>query len=180
MIVEELFSIYRGRGADAYFGEAVTVTEHSLQAAHFAQQSDASQNLIIAALLHDIGHLIESVPGDIADWKTDAGHELVGSHWLARRFGPEVCEPVRLHVLAKRYLCATDTAYFDMLSPASVITLRLQGGPMSRSDADAFGAEPYFREAILLRRWDDQAKIAGFPAPDFSHYAPLIEKLAKP
>jgi gamma-butyrobetaine dioxygenase len=99
---------------------------------------------------------------------------------LVRRFGPEVCEPVRLHVPAKRYLCATDAAYFDTLSPASIVTLRLQGGPMSRTEADAFEAEQYFREAVTLRRWDDQAKIAGFPTPDFAHYAPLIEKLAKP
>jgi [1-hydroxy-2-(trimethylamino)ethyl]phosphonate dioxygenase len=180
MIVDELFSIYRGSGADAYFGEPVTVTEHSLQAAHFAQRSGASQSLVIAALLHDIGHLIEFVPGDIADWTIDAGHELVGSHWLARHFGQEVSEPVRLHVPAKRYLCATDAAYFDMLSPASVVTLRLQGGPMSRIEADAFEAEQYFREAVTLRRWDDQAKIAKFPTPDLAYYAPLIEKLVKP
>jgi phosphonate degradation associated HDIG domain protein len=178
MTIDELLSIYGGRGAAAYFGEAVTVTEHSLQAAHFAQRSDAPDGLVIAALLHDIGHLIESVPQDIADWKTDGRHELVGSRCLASHFGPEVCEPVRLHVAAKRYLCATDPAYFGALSPASVVTLRLQGGPMSRAEADAFEAEPYFRDAVLLRQWDDQAKIAGLPTPDFAHYRMLIERLA--
>ena len=90
MTTGELLALYGGRGAAAYFGEAVTVTEHSLQAAHFAQRAGAPDGLVIAALLHDIGHLIEPVPGDIADWKTDARHELVGCRWLASRFGPDV------------------------------------------------------------------------------------------
>jgi gamma-butyrobetaine dioxygenase len=178
MIIDELLAIYGGRGAAAYFGEAVTVTEHSLQAAYFAGRSDAPDSLIVAALLHDIGHLIEPAPGDIADWKTDAGHERTGSLWLALRFGPDVCEPVRLHVPAKRYLCATDPDYFGALSPASIVTLGLQGGPMSRAEADAFEAERYFHDAVRLRQWDDQGKIAGLPIPDFAHYGPLIERLA--
>ena len=179
MIVDEILSIYGGRGAGDYFGEAVTVTEHSLQAAHFAQSCDAPDSLVLAALLHDIGHLVEPAPADIAHWKTDAGHERSGSLWLASRFGPDVCEPVRLHVPAKRYLCATDPDYFHALSAASVTTLGLQGGPMSRAEISAFETEPYFRQAVMLRRWDDQAKIAGFPTPDLVHYAPLIERLAK-
>jgi gamma-butyrobetaine dioxygenase len=178
MTTDELLAIYRGRGAAAYFGEAVTVTEHSLQAAYFAGCSDAPDGLIVAALLHDIGHLIEPVPGDIADWKTDARHEWVGSRWLALRFGPEVSEPVRLHVPAKRYLCASDPDYLNALSPASVVTLGLQGGPMSRAETKAFEAEPHFRDAVRLRQWDDLGKIAGLPTPDFAHYGPLIERLA--
>jgi phosphonate degradation associated HDIG domain protein len=178
MLTEELLAIYVGPGAAAYFGEAVTVTEHSLQAAHFAQSANASDSLVIAALLHDIGHLIEAVPGDIADWKTDARHEVTGSRWLALRLGPDVFEPVRLHVPAKRYLCATDPDYFGALSPASVVTLGLQGGPMSRTESDLFETKPYFRDAVLLRQWDDQAKIAGLATPDFAHYRPLIERLA--
>jgi len=178
MTTDELLSIYGGRGAAAYFGEAVTVIEHSLQAAYFAQSCDAPDGLVVAALLHDIGHLIEPAPADIADWKTDAGHELTGCRWLASRFGAEVCEPVRLHVAAKRYLCATNPAYFGTLSPASVVTLGLQGGPMSRAEAGVFEAEPYFREAIRLRHWDEQAKVVGLQTPDFAHYRPLIEKLA--
>jgi gamma-butyrobetaine dioxygenase len=178
-ILDEILSIYSGRGAGDYFGEAVTVTEHSLQAAHFAQSCDAPDNLVIAALLHDIGHLIDPAPADIADWKTDAGHERTGALWLASRFLPDVSEPVRLHVPAKRYLCATDPAYFNALSAASVTTLALQGGPMSHAEVAAFETEPYFRQALILRQWDDQAKIAGFSTPDFVHYAPLIQKLAK-
>jgi gamma-butyrobetaine dioxygenase len=179
MLADEIFSIYRGLGAGAYFGEAVTVTEHSLQAAHFAQSCDAPDGLVIAALLHDIGHLIEPAPADIADWKADAGHERIGALWLASHFAPDVYEPVRLHVPAKRYLCATDTGYFGMLSAASVKTLGLQGCLMSSVEVAAFEAEPFFRQAVLLRQWDDQGKIAGFPKPDFAHYAALIERLAK-
>jgi gamma-butyrobetaine dioxygenase len=178
-VANEIMSIYRGLGAGDYFGEAVTVTEHSLQAAHFAQSCDAPDSLIIAALLHDIGHLIEPAPADIADWKVDAGHERTGSLWLSSRFAPDVWEPVRLHVPAKRYLCATDPEYFNALSPASMATLGLQGGPMSGTQIDTFETEPFFRQAVMLRQWDDQAKIAGFPTPDFVHYAPLIGRLAK-
>jgi len=176
---EELLSIYTCRGSGAYFGEAVTMTEHGLQAAYLAHASDAPDALVVAALLHDIGHLIELVPDDIADWKTDACHELSGSRWLAARFGPEVCEPVRLHVPAKRYLCATDSAYFGRLSSASVLTLKLQGGPMSPAEVAVFEAEPYRREAVLVRQWDDQAKIAGLRTPDFAHYRILIDRLAE-
>lgn len=178
MLFDELLSIYDGRGAAAYFGEAVTVTEHGLQAAYFARRADASESLVIAALLHDIGHLVESVPADIDDWKSDERHEEIGSRWLASYFGPEVCEPVRLHVPAKRYLCAMEPTYFDALSSASVATLKLQGGPMSREVAKTFEAEPGFRDAVCLRRWDDEAKIAGLSTPDFRHYRLLIEKLA--
>jgi len=178
MMTDELLAIYGGAGAAAYFGEAVSVTEHSLQTAYFARRSDAPDGLVAAALLHDIGHLIEPGADDIADWKTDAGHERIGSRWLALRFGPDVFEPVRLHVPAKRYLCATDPRYFAALSPASVLTLRLQGGPMGQAEAEAFEAGPHFRDAIRLRQWDDQGKIAGLPTPDFAHYLPLIERLA--
>ena len=175
---DEVLSIYGRCGSAAYFGEAVSMTEHALQAAYFAQAADASDALVIAALLHDIGHLIEAVPDDIADWHSDARHELTGSRWLGRRFGPEVCEPVRLHVPAKRFLCATDPAYFKRLSAASVLTLKLQGGPMSGEEIAGFQAEPYHRAAIAVRQWDDQGKIAGLSTPDMSHYRALIDLLS--
>jgi phosphonate degradation associated HDIG domain protein len=177
-VSEELASIYARRGSAAYFGEAVSMTEHGLQAAYFAQAAAAPDALVIAALLHDIGHLIESVPDDLADWTSDAQHELSGSRWLAARFGAGVCEPVRLHVPAKRYLCATDASYFNRLSSASVVTLKLQGGPMSPAEIAAFEAEPYHRDAVLVRQCDDEGKIAGLRTPDFSHYCELIDRLA--
>lgn len=178
MTAGKILAIYSCHGAEAYFGEPVTLMEHSLQAAHFSQRCDAPDSLVVAALLHDIGHLIEPAPEDFAEWRIDAGHERIGGRWLSSCFGPDVCEPVRLHVPAKRYLCATDAEYFKALSAASVVTLGLQGGPMSRQEIEAFETEPYFRDAVLLRQWDDQAKIAGFPTPEFAYYRPLIEKLA--
>lgn len=177
MTTDDLFSIYSRRGSSAYFGEQLTVAEHSLQSAHFAEAAGASDELIVAALLHDIGHLIESVPEDIADWQTDAAHEISGSRWLAAFFGPKVCEPVRLHVPAKRYLCATDPAYFRMLSRASLQTLQLQGGPMSVAEVASFEAEPHCHDAILLRRCDDQGKLLGLRTSGFDHYRGLIDHL---
>ena len=178
-VADELLAIYGRRGSEAYFGEAVTMLEHGLQAAYFARTRNASDTLVIAALLHDIGHLIEPVPDQLSDWTHDAGHERSGAHWLAAHFGPEVSEPVRLHVPAKRYLCATDPQYFRQLSAASVITLKLQGGPMSASEVAAFEAEPHWRDAIALRECDDQGKMSGFKAPDFESYRPLIDRLAR-
>jgi phosphonate degradation associated HDIG domain protein len=177
---EEVCAIYDRRGASAYFGEAVSVAEHSLQAAYFAQAANAPDTLVIAALLHDVGHLVGGAPDDLAEWTEDAHHELIGGGWLAKRFGPEVAEPVRLHVPAKRYLCATDPGYFEKLSAASVVTLKLQGGPMTAPEIAAFEAKPYWREAIRVRQWDDEGKVAGLRTPDFSTYAALIDRLAKP
>jgi phosphonate degradation associated HDIG domain protein len=177
-ISDELSSIYAQRGASAYFGEAVSVAEHCLQAAYFAQADAAPDALVVAALLHDIGHLIAPAPDDIAEWTSDARHELLGSRWLSARFGPEVWEPVRLHVPAKRYLCATDPGYLGRLSSASLVTLKLQGGPMSGAEVSAFEAEPFRREALLVRQWDDRGKVAGLRTPDFSHYRPRIDRLA--
>ena len=107
------------------------MTEHALQAAYFAREESAPVELVVAALLHDIGHLVEKVPDDLGDWTSDARHEEIGARWLEQRMRPEVAGPVRLHVPAKRYLCATDRSYVAMLSQASIITLQLQGGPMT-------------------------------------------------
>jgi [1-hydroxy-2-(trimethylamino)ethyl]phosphonate dioxygenase len=177
-LTDEILAIFKKRGADAYFGECVSTIEHSLQAAYFAQAAAAPPGLIVAALLHDIGHLVEEVPNDLADWTEDAHHERVGGRWLAQRFLPEVSEPVRLHVPAKRYLLATDTEYFAKLSPASVITLKLQGGPMAAHEVAEFEAEPFYKDAVRVRQWDDQGKVAGLKTPGLSDYRALIEALA--
>ncbi|MGO9427241.1 MAG: HD domain-containing protein [Steroidobacteraceae bacterium] len=177
-LAEQILAIFERRGAGAYFGERVSMTQHALQAAYFAQAEGAPPPLIIASLLHDIGHLIEEVPEDLADWTTDACHEIVGARWLAQRFLPEVYEPVRLHVPAKRYLCATDEHYFAKLSPASVVTLKLQGGPMSATEAARFEAEPFHREAVRVRRWDDAGKVAGLATPGLPAYGAMITELA--
>lgn len=177
-VADAVFAIFQKRGSDAYYGESVSMTEHSLQAAYFAQAAAAPPALVIAALLHDIGHLVHDVPVDLADWTVDEHHELVGSAWLARHFGPDVSEPVRLHVPAKRYLLATDAAYFAKLSPASVVTLKLQGGPMAAHEVANFETERFHKEAVRVRQWDDQGKVAGLKTPGLADYRSLIERLA--
>ena len=178
-VADEVLAIYGAHGAGAYFGERVTITQHCLQAAWFAQVEHAPESLIVAALLHDIGHLLEAVPDDLAEWTTDAHHEEVGARWLSGRFGAEVSEPVRLHVPAKRYLCATDPHYFRQLSSASVHTLALQGGPMSAEDVARFEREPHYRAAVRVRRWDDQGKVAGLATPPLDSYREMIEAAAR-
>jgi [1-hydroxy-2-(trimethylamino)ethyl]phosphonate dioxygenase len=179
-VVDETFALFARHGAGAYFGEPVSMLQHGLQAAHFATEERAPAPLIVAALLHDIGHLLEDLPEDIAAWHADARHEAIGGAWLANRFGPEVGNPVRLHVAAKRYLCAVDPAYFAKLSSASVLTLKLQGGPMSTREVAGFEAEPFYREAVQVRRYDDRGKIVGLEVAGLSAYRNLIESVATP
>jgi [1-hydroxy-2-(trimethylamino)ethyl]phosphonate dioxygenase len=176
-VIDEVFSLYAARGSAAYFGEAVSMTEHGLQAAHFAELEGGRDAVVAAALLHDIGHLIATVPDDIAEWTVDARHEATGARWLGARFGAEVAEPVRLHVRAKRYLCTVDPSYFSQLSPASVLTLRLQGGLMSAEEVASFRAEPGYRDAIVVRRCDDRGKIAGLATRRLEDYYPLLRAL---
>jgi len=177
-LVADILALYESRGTQAYFGERVSMAEHGLQAAHFATGEGARPALVVAALLHDIGHLLEDRPDAIEEWTLDARHEELGARWLAQRFDTAVCEPVRLHVAAKRYLCATDPGYFARLSSASVHTLKLQGGPMSSSELARFETQPFWREALRVRRWDDQGKVAGLKTLALSDHAPLIERVA--
>src|ERR1700733_8668715 len=177
-LTDEILDIFETRGEDVYFGDSISMAEHSLQAAYFAQAQGAPPGLVAPALLHDIGPLVVEVPSDLGDWTEDAHHERVGGRWLAERFRPEVSEPVRLHVPAKRYLLATDAEYFAKLSPASVVTLKLQGGPMAAHEVARFESEPYYKEAVRVRQWDDQGKVAGLKTPQLVDYRVLIEELA--
>jgi phosphonate degradation associated HDIG domain protein len=178
-VADEIFGVFAERGGGVYFGEGVTQTEHALQAAYFAAEDGLPEPLILAALLHDVGHLVVDVPDDLADWVDDARHEVTGAGWLASRFGAAVSEPVRLHVPAKRYLCATDPAYLAALSPASVVTLGLQGGPMPAGERARFESEPYHRDALRVRRCDDRGKVIGLATPTLMDHRPLIERLAR-
>jgi phosphonate degradation associated HDIG domain protein len=177
-VADEVIAIFAKRGESAYYGEDVSQLEHALQAAHCACEGGAIGSLVVAALVHDIGHLLEDGPEDIADSGIDAKHEQIGQNWLEKRFGKEVYEPVSLHVDAKRYLCATDSSYFEKLSAASVQSLALQGGPMSAAEIRAFEQHEFYKEAIVLRSWDDKAKIPGLPTPPLDEYRELVDSTA--
>ena len=173
--VHEIRAAFAKRGHEGY-GEGVSQLEHALQCAVFAQRDGASESLVVATLLHDIGHMLHDLPEDIADQGIDAQHESLGSAWLSQHFGPAVSEPVRLHVAAKRYLSAREAGYFDLLSEASKLSLKLQGGPMSAEEQSRFAAERFFKEAVDLRRWDDEGKIVGMPTPDIAHFEAMITR----
>jgi phosphonate degradation associated HDIG domain protein len=174
-LIDHIFTLFRLKGQAAYFGEAVTQTEHALQSAHLAEQSGAAPEWIAAALLHDVGHLLHALPEDIAEHGIDGRHEEAGAAWLEGFFGPAVVDPIRLHVAAKRYLCAAEPAYHAGLSEASQRNLRLQGGPMSAEEVGRFEQEPWFRSAVLVRLWDDTAKVPGLVVPGLDHYRPCLE-----
>jgi gamma-butyrobetaine dioxygenase len=183
--VDRLAELFASEGAADYLGEPVTVAQHLLQAGALAQGAGAPPALVAAALLHDAGHLRGADP--LAEEQEASGRELMagtdndhgerGAAWLARWFGPAVTEPVRLHVAAKRYLCATEPGYFALLSPASVYTLSLQGGPMTPAEAAAFASGPGAADAVAVRRWDDAAKDPAAEVPGFAWYRPLLRGL---
>jgi phosphonate degradation associated HDIG domain protein len=174
-IVEEIFAAFDSNGAAAYLGEPVTLRQHMLQSAAFAEAEGASDDLVAAALLHDVGHLLHTCPEDAAERGLDTEHEAVGFHFLERHFPPPIVEPVRLHVAAKRYLCAVDPGYGDELSPASVLSLELQGGPMTPAEMAEFEALPHFEAACRLRRWDDRGKDPDAVVPALEHYRGVLE-----
>lgn len=172
-VMNEIRAAFARRGGEGY-GEGVSQLEHAVQCAAFAQRDGASPTLVAAAYLHDIGHLLHDLPQDIADSGVDTQHEATGSAWLSQYFGPELTEPVRMHVAAKRYLAATEPGYFDLLSDASKLSLKLQGGPMSVEQVSAFEEEPFFADAIRLRRWDEEGKIVGFQGPPPAHFEAVV------
>jgi gamma-butyrobetaine dioxygenase len=169
--IEAIAKLFAGPGSRDYLGEAVTIGEHMRQAGALAEAAGAPAPLVAAALLHDIGHLRSA---------TDARHGPAGAQWLGQWFGPAVTEPVRLHVAAKRYLCATEPGYLGLLSAESVRTLALQGGPMTPEQAAAFGALPCAHDAVAVRRWDDEAKDPAVTPPEFGHFEALLMALLKP
>lgn len=173
--VETILRLFQERGDSAYIGEPISQTEHALQTAVLAERAGHSPELIVAALLHDVGHLLHDYAEDCADEGIDDSHEELGSRWLESRFEPGVSEPVRLHVQAKRYLCSIDPSYLAQLSQASQKSLNLQGGPFSEEQVEAFRQHPHFESAVILRRLDDEAKIPGLVTPGLDHYRTLLE-----
>lgn len=175
--VDEIYRAFAARGGD-FYGENVTQLEHALQCAFLAEQEGAGEALIAAALLHDYGHLFEG-RGEAAErLGRDAHHELYGARALRRWFGKAVTAPIALHVAAKRYLCAAEPGYEAQLSPASILSLQLQGGRFTPAQCRSFELRPFAEDAIRLRRWDDHGKLVGRPAPDLEHYRPLLERVA--
>lgn len=177
-VVARIETLFRDKGHSPYEGgESVSQLAHGLQAAACGTRAGAAPGLIAAALLHDIGHLLDPVGEGAAVMGYDARHEDGGADHLAQWFGPEVTEPIRLHVAAKRYLCATKDGYFARLSPASVRSLALQGGPMSPEEVAAFEALPHYKDAVRLRVWDEEAKVVGLAVPEFAAYRDMLTDL---
>ena len=176
-IVPFLGEIFERNAAEEYLGEPVTIAQHMLQGAVLAERASAPEEVVAAALLHDIGHFTHEFPAGAADLGIDSKHEEAGARVIERFFPRIVVDCVRYHVDAKRYLCATSPAYFDRLSLASVHSLNLQGGPMSDAEADAFAKNPNLKDILRVRVWDDQGKDPEMETPPFSHYAPLLQRV---
>ena len=169
-----------GRGGDRdYGGDNVTQLAHALQCARQADDTGAAPTLVAAALLHDIGHLINADDRVAFRRHEDARHEILGARYLEQWFGPDVTVPVSLHVAAKRYLIAIEAEYYDGLSTKSKETLALQGGPFVAADAATFRTLPYMSDAVALRRWDDGGKIPGAEGPPLEFYEPHLHAALK-
>jgi len=178
-ILERIENMLNKNGTDLYGGEAVTQTQHALQCATLAEREKADDALITAALLHDIGHLLDPEFENALRKGEDLCHEDIGEAFLKDWFDEDVTQPVKLHVAAKRYLCTTDESYFSKLSPASVHTLKLQGGLMSELEQAEFKMNRFYREGLRLRIWDDMAKDPEMQTPSVSHFMKYTEASLK-
>jgi phosphonate degradation associated HDIG domain protein len=169
-IVDSIIQLFHEKGGSLYGGEEVTQLQHALQTAQLARKSGASSFLITAALLHDIGHLLHDLSEDAPDKGLDDYHENLAVNYLRNYFSDSVIEPIRLHVEAKRYLCATDKNYKITLSAASLQSLALQGGPLNAAEMESFEKSNYFKDAVELRKWDDLAKDIHMQTPPIEEF----------
>jgi gamma-butyrobetaine dioxygenase len=180
--VDRIAQLFADEGLRNYLGEEVSIATHMLQAGALAESSGAPEYLVAAALLHDVGHF-EAVGRRQADGRQleriDFQHQDTGANWLAQWFPEEVTEPVRLHVMAKRYLCTVEPGYFARLSPASVHTLSLQGGPLTDPQAREFEGLPHASAALAVRRWDEAAKDPAVSTPPFEHFRQLLTEVTE-
>lgn len=176
-IVAFLADIFERRGSEEYLGEPVTMAEHMLQGAYLAEQQGENEEIIVAALLHDVGHFTSEFGTFSMDDIHDNYHEEAGARILERFFPNIVIDCVRHHVAAKRYICATDPNYFAQLSEASTHSLKLQGGPMSAEEVAEFEKHSNVREIVKVRYLDDAAKVADMATPGFAHYAPMVQRV---
>ncbi len=177
--LDDIEKVFAAHGNLGYAGEPVTQLEHALQAATLAEAEGASDALITASLLHDLGHML-NLQGDTPTARgIDDTHQYFAIPFLRGTFGEAVLEPIRLHVEAKRALCALESYYYDALSEDSRRSLKLQGGIHASAEAEAFVARPYARDAMRLRRWDDEAKVAGVVTPPLSHFMQIAQRAAR-
>ena len=175
LTIEQITELYQTKGTAQYGSEAIDQQQHALQCAHLAEQAGASPELMVAALLHDLGHLLaSSAPGAHAG--VDDTHQYLAAPFLRGLYPDAVIEPIRMHVDAKRYLCSVDPGYWQILSPESQRSLALQGGIYTASQARQFIEQPFAMDAVALRRWDDTAKDPAAKPPGWSHYTPLLEE----
>ena len=175
-VIEFIRDIFERRGAESYLGEDVTMSQHMLQGAARAAAAGLDEEVVAAALLHDIGHYVDEFP-EAEMFAEDRRHQESGAHLLERWFPERTVACVRQHVAAKRYLCAVERDYFEALSDASVHTLRLQGGPMDPVEQARFAHEPYLEDILAVRRFDDAGKDPTAQVPDFEHYCAMLRNL---
>ena len=178
-VVNKLGDLFAAIAGTSYLGEPVTVAEHMLQSAACARRDGADDALVAAALLHDVGYYVDPAPDNENETDLRKRHDLAAARILAPVLPAGVTEPIRLHVDAKRYLCAIEPAYYDKLSDASKHTMRLQGGVMNADQAKAFASEPYCEDAVRLRRWDDEGKAPETAVPGFAAYRAMLETLSR-
>jgi phosphonate degradation associated HDIG domain protein len=178
--VDDIVYLLSTRGQAQYGREAVSQLDHALQCAQLAEENNETPETIVAALLHDLGHLLVENQNEIheAEQQRDDLHQFAALPFLRGVFPDAVLEPIRLHVDAKRYLCAADTGYWDTLSPASKRSLELQGGVYTASDAATFISQPFAEQAARLRRYDDLAKIPQRTVHQLSHYRTMIDAVS--
>ena len=175
--VDQISALYALWGSDHY-DEELTQLDHAVQCAAHARGAGASPSLIAAALLHDIGHLLDLEGGGSVAMPLSPHHEEVGAAALTGLFPATVTAPISLHVRAKRYLAATEPGYIDALSQGSISSLARQGGPMEADEIRAFEGNPGFVDACSLRRWDDLGKVDGLVVEPFESYLDLLNELA--
>ena len=171
-IIDKIINKYQTNNS-LYIGEKVTMTEHMVQTAMLAEQNHSSESLICACLLHDYGHFIIEDPDLLVSKSIDGKHENVGFNFLKDYFKPEVIEPIKLHVQAKRYLCR-NKSYYNHLSNPSKISLKLQGGAMNDEEAKKFTSLKFYKDAIILRKYDDDGKIPNIKMKKIDEYRDLI------
>jgi len=178
-IVDFIGSIFERCGDEEYLGEPVTMGEHMLQGATIAERTGQPEEIIVGALLHDIGHFTSEFGTFTMDDTEDRHHEDAGAEVLERFFPSVITDCVRYHVAAKRYLCATRPEYFRRLSEASVHSLNLQGGPMSAEEVAEFEKNPNLDQIIAVRYLDDAGKRPDMQTPDFWHFAPMVRRMVR-